>query len=73
MFTCSGATDSSGIFQTCNQGPSKLKKIGEYLYNYDNLIGNGTYSQVYEGFNLLNDKPVAIKVIDLQMVKQRNL
>jgi serine/threonine protein kinase len=32
-------------------------------------MGNGTYSQVYEGLSLQNNKPVAIKVIDLSMIK----
>lgn len=66
MFSCNNPISSFGeLFLGCKQGPTKIKKVGEYIYHYDYQIGSGTYSQVYEGVSLQNDKAVAIKVIDL--------
>lgn len=73
MFTCNATTDVTDVFKSCRQGTTKLKKIGDYVYHYDYVIGSGTYSKVYEGLSLLTDKPVAIKVVDLEIIKQRNL
>jgi len=39
------------------------------MYHYDYQIGQGTYSQVFEGANIKTEKQVAIKVIDLAMIK----
>lgn len=74
MFTCNGSPESFGnLFQTCKSEPSKIKKVGDYIYRYDFLIGSGTYSHVYEGLSLQSNKAVAVKVIDLEMIKQKNL
>jgi serine/threonine protein kinase len=67
MFSCTG-----DILKSCKQG-AKIKKIGDYFYHYDFMIGSGTYSKVYEGVSMITDKPVAIKVVDLDIIKQRNL
>ncbi len=48
MFTCNGTEEGFGNpFQTCKAEPSRRKKVGDYLYHYDLLIGSGTYSHVY--------------------------
>lgn len=73
MFSCTAPSNSLEFFNSCRQGSYKFKKIGNYIYNYGSLIGAGTYSTVYEGTNLENDKEIAIKVIDLEMIKQKNL
>ena len=39
------------------------KKIGNYSYNITNLLGKGTYSEVFLGINEQNNVPIAIKVI----------
>lgn len=70
MFSCNNTSIGLGdFFKSCKQGPTRLKKIGDYLYHYDCVIGSGTYSQVYEGISIQSKKPVAIKVVDLEMVK----
>jgi serine/threonine protein kinase len=70
MFSCNNTSIGfADFFKSCRQGPTRLKKIGEYLYHYDCVIGSGTYSQVYEGISIQTKKPVAIKVVDLEMVK----
>lgn len=45
------------------------KKIENYSYGLNDVIGKGYSSQVYKGRNDTNDTPVAIKVIDLKMLK----
>jgi hypothetical protein len=30
---------------------SKMKKIKKYVYRYDDLMGKGTYSEVYAGID----------------------
>lgn len=53
MFSCSNPIKTFGeLFIDCRQGPTKIKKVGEYIYHYDYQIGSGTYSQVYEGVSL---------------------
>ena len=32
-----------------------MKKIGDYMYNYSNKIGNGKFSKVYAGINTVKD------------------
>ena len=35
----------------CYDLESKMKKIGDYVYRYDNVIGEGRFSKVYAGIN----------------------
>ena len=65
MFSCNTNNGFTDFFQSCTQMPTKLKKIGDYMYHYDYLIGAGTYSKVYSGVCIQNKKKVAIKVVDL--------
>ena len=45
------------------------KKIENYSYALADIIGKGYSSQVYKGRNDNTMEPVAIKVIDLKMLK----
>ena len=37
------------------------KSIGKYVYNEQNLIGQGAFGKVYSGINTSNKEEVAIK------------
>lgn len=45
------------------------KKIENYSYGLNDVIGKGYSSQVYKGKNQDNEEHVAIKVIDMHMLK----
>ena len=45
------------------------KKIESYSYGLTDAIGKGYSSNVYKGRHDENCQPVAIKVIDLRMLK----
>jgi hypothetical protein len=45
------------------------KKIENYSYGLSDTIGKGYSSQVYRGRNDNTEEPVAVKVIDLKMLK----
>lgn len=45
------------------------KKIENYSYGLNDVIGKGYSSHVYKGRNDETDQSVAIKVIDLKMLK----
>lgn len=45
------------------------KKIENFSYGLNDAIGKGYSSQVYKGRNDSTDEPVAVKVIDLKMLK----
>lgn len=45
------------------------KKIENYSYGLDDTIGKGYSSQVYRGKNDETQENVAVKVIDLKMLK----
>lgn len=49
--------------------PYTRKKIENYSYGLNDAIGKGYSSQVYKGRNDSSDEPVAVKVIDLKMLK----
>lgn len=49
--------------------PYTRKKIENFSYGLNDNIGKGYSSQVYKGRNDANEEPVAIKVIDLKMLK----
>lgn len=49
--------------------PYTRKKIENYSYGLNDAIGKGYSSQVYKGRNDASDEPVAVKVIDLKMLK----
>ena len=40
------------------------KRIDNYVFTLDNIIGSGSYSVVYKGIHLPDRKIVAIKVIN---------
>lgn len=45
------------------------KKIEEYSYGLNDVIGKGYSSHVYKGRHDQSDEPVAVKVIDMKMLK----
>ena len=45
------------------------KKIENYSYGLNDVIGKGYSSQVYKGKNQDSEENVAIKVIDMHMLK----
>ncbi len=45
-----------------------LKKIENYSFSLQNVIGKGSSGTVYLGKNEVNSQPVAIKVIDLKTI-----
>ena len=45
------------------------KKIEDYSYGLSDVIGKGYSSHVYKGRNDDTDEPVAVKVIDLKLLK----
>lgn len=49
--------------------PGTRKKLENYSYPLDDIIGKGYSSQVFRGRNDLTNEPVAIKVIDMKMLK----
>ncbi len=57
----------------CHDLETKMKKIGNYMYRYDNTIGNGKFSKVYAGINTIKDQAVAIKVINVSAIKEKAL
>jgi serine/threonine protein kinase len=46
------------------------KAIDHYSYALNEEIGRGFSSKVYKGRDENNSQPVAVKVIDMKMVKQ---
>ena len=48
------------------------KKIEDYSYGLTDLIGKGYSSSVFRGINEKTRQQVAIKVIDLRSLKDRN-
>ena len=49
--------------------PGTRKKLENYSYPLEDIIGKGYSSQVFKGRNDLTNEPVAIKVIDMKMLK----
>jgi hypothetical protein len=45
------------------------KKIENYSYGLSDVIGKGYSSQVFKGRNDSNNDSVAVKVIDMRMLK----
>jgi len=42
-----------------------MKKVDNFVYHPNNVLGQGSSSTVYLGHSLLNNEPVAIRVISL--------
>ncbi len=49
------------------------KKIENYSYSQQDKLGSGYSSQVYRGHDSRNGKIVAIKVVNLQRVREKGL
>jgi len=44
----------------------QIKRVDNYVYNSNNILGQGATSVVYLGNSLLNNETVAIRVISLR-------
>ena len=49
--------------ESCTEGIQIMKKIENCIFNLDEKLGEGSFSQVYRGVNLLTNSPVAVKKI----------
>jgi serine/threonine protein kinase len=47
-----------------DDGLENGKKIDNYYYNFNDVIGKGNFSQVFRGFDHTTNKYVAIKVVN---------
>jgi serine/threonine protein kinase len=47
-------------------------KIGPYLY-YKPAIGKGSFSRVYQGYNVTSKQPVAVKKISKDALKKMSI
>ena len=45
------------------------KRIDNYIFRLDNILGSGSYSVVYKGIHIFDRKVVAIKVINKRLIK----
>lgn len=67
--------------QGLNQPVSITKKISNYIFRFEDKIGQGNFSKVYKGFHQLTstlflnllDEQVAIKIVELSSVKSAKL
>ena len=50
-----------------------MKKVGNYLYLYENLIAKGRFGQVFSAMNTLKSEPVAIKVVNISSITEEPL
>jgi serine/threonine protein kinase len=71
---------SVGSLGTSIQNLSNSKKIQNYVFNMNEVLGKGNFSHVYKAVNITNSKIifylddiVAIKVIELSMMKAPSL
>jgi serine/threonine protein kinase len=44
---------------------AKAKKIENYVFKYEDLLGKGNFGSAYLGFDIFSGKQVAIKVIKM--------
>ena len=49
--------------------PPLYKRIGNYCFNLEDVIGKGNFSTVYKGRHQITREIVAIKVIELSSLK----
>ena len=64
---------SGGDEETFCGTQSKIKKIENYLFKYEDKIGEGNFSEVYSGVNEKTGERVAIKVIQVSSIKSKVL
>ncbi len=50
---------------------STAKKIENYIFKYDDLLGKGNFGSAYSGYDVNNGNHVAIKVIKMNSIKSK--
>lgn len=50
---------------------STAKKIENYIFNYEDLLGKGNFGAAYRGYDVNTGKQVAIKVIKMASIKSK--
>ncbi len=50
---------------------STAKKIENYIFKYENLLGKGNFGCAYSGYDVNNGNQVAIKVIKMNSIKSK--
>lgn len=57
--------------ESCINGVQIMKKIENYMFNLGEKLGEGSFSQVYHGVNVLTNGPVAVKKIRVGDIKSK--
>lgn len=50
---------------------STAKKIENYIFKYEDLLGKGNFGAAYRGYDVNTGKEVAIKVIKMASIKSK--
>jgi len=50
---------------------STAKKIENYIFKYEDLLGKGNFGSAYRGYDVNTGKQVAIKVIKMASIKSK--
>lgn len=56
--------DDVDVFKNCRSA-AQAKKISKYIFYYGDIIRKGKFSSVYRGIDTTTEKPVAVKMIDM--------
>lgn len=57
--------------ESCKCMVQIMKKIENYMFNLSDKLGEGSFSQVYRGVNLLTNHAVAVKKIRIGDIKSK--
>lgn len=57
--------------ESCTGGVQIMKKIENYMFDLGEKLGEGSFSQVYRGVNVLTNEPVAVKKIRIGDIKSK--
>ena len=55
-----------------NKKISEVKTVGNFSFNYKDLIGLGTFGKVYKGIDKVKKELIAIKVVDIQKISEKD-
>jgi serine/threonine protein kinase len=50
---------------------STAKKIENYIFKYEDLLGKGNFGSAYRGYDVNTGRQVAIKVIKMSSIKSK--
>lgn len=57
--------------EDCASEVQMMKKIENYMFNLGDKLGEGSFSQVFRGVNVLTNEPVAVKKIRIGDIKSK--